>query len=60
MVTEPVSAAANEVSEALAPGWDNFVSLLDEIAIGLLGIFIIAGVIIGITALLNKFTSKKK
>ena len=38
---------------------DNLISTLPIMGIGMLGIFIVTGVIIGVVALLNKFTSKK-
>jgi len=39
--------------------FSRFLSVLDKIGYGMLGIFLVTGVIIGITMLLNKLTEKK-
>lgn len=38
---------------------DNFIEVLPKLGLGLLGIFAVTAVIIGITAILNKATKKK-
>ena len=37
-----------------------FLNIWDEILFGYLGVFVVVGAIIGVTAILNKLTSKKK
>jgi hypothetical protein len=37
-----------------------FLDVWDKLVFGILGIFVVTGVIIGVTALLNKLTEKKK
>ncbi|MBQ3085188.1 MAG: hypothetical protein IJC46_07060 [Clostridia bacterium] len=60
---EPVQEAVKNTAEKATESLDfipmRFVSMLDEMGIGMLVIFILIGVIIGSTLLVNKLFSKK-
>ena len=60
-VTEAVTdAVTNTDGSAFEPGIQNFVEGLNYMVPGMIGIFIVIGVIIISTVILNKVTTKKK
>ena len=57
-VPESMVEAVTEAAETFAPM--NFISNLHHMFNGMLGIFVVIGLIITVTFILNKATSKKK